>query len=351
LVGRRALARTGLVLRGSGLFVAGLLPYLYLPARAALEPPLNEADPSTLGRFFLLVTGGSYVQRQTVDEGLPGAVSRSASGLGQVVTDVLVRVYERLPGEYLLGQFPSALVLVGAIGLGYLLLKDRAAALLLGIPFLGWSVHGLLYTFVDFYVFFIPAYLVLGLFVASGAGFLLHRVENIVGSFRSRMALADTLPVAALSVLLIVTPLLEAPETYRAVDRSGDYRGREIMDTVAREAEPGATVLHHRSNLWYMVLVEQRRRDLTLVDPFKTAWIRHTDMVWPAPVDQREAAARYGTDDETGVEAARKAARRGPVYLLNQDGLDTGGFERAGFEVVPAGGNGILYRLIPEDRG
>jgi hypothetical protein len=316
-----------------------------------MEPSLNEADPSTIGRFLLLVTGGSYVQRQTVDDGLPGAVSQSASGVGQVVTDALVRVYERLPGEYLLGQFPSALVLAGAIGLGYLLLKDRAAALLLGIPFLGWSVHGLLYTFVDFYIFFIPAYLVFGLFVASGAGFLLHCVENIVSSFRSQTALAAALPVAVLSVLLIVIPLLEAPGTYRAVDRSGDHRGREIIETVAREAEPGATVLHHRSNLWYMVLVQERRRDLTLVDPFNTAWIRYTDMVWPAPVDRREAAARYGTDDETGVEAARKAARRGPVYLLNQDGLDTGAFERAGFEVRPAGKNGILYRLIPEDRG
>ncbi len=346
-VDRHALARWKLLLRGAGLFLAGLLSYLYLPLRAATEPPLNEADPSTPGRFLMLVTGGGYVQRQLVDDGGSG----SGAGARQLVIDALGRMYERLTGEYFLGQFPVVLMLVGVVGIGSLLFRDRSAALLLGIPFAGWSVHGLLYTFVDFYVFFIPAYLVFGLFVARGAGFALRGMENVAGSGCSRMALAGALPVAALSVILIVTPLLEAPETYRAVDRSGDYRGREIIDTVARKAEPGATVLHHRSNLWYMVLVEQRRRDLTLVDPFNTAWVRHTDMVWPAPVDRKEAAARYGTDDETGVETARKASRRGPVYLLNQDGLDTSAFERAGFEVRPAGENGILYRLVPEDRG
>lgn len=39
-----------------------------------------------------------------------------------------------------------------------------------------------------------------------------------------------------------------------------------------------------------------------------------------------------------------------PVYLLHQEGLDTGDFDQAGFEVVPADDKGILYELIPESR-
>jgi hypothetical protein len=270
------------------------------------------------------------------------------------VVDTFGRISERLPGEYFLGQFPAALVPVGIVGLLYLFYGNRPAALLLTVPFLGWSAHGLLYTFVDFYIFFIPAYLMFGLFVAAGAGFLLRGVEGMAGGVLSRKlpaAIPATAVPVLLAALLLAIPLAGVPETYPDVDRSDDYRGREIIENVAREAEQGATVLHHRSNLWYMVLVERRRRDLTLVDPFNTAWVRYTDMVWPAPVDRREAAARYGTGDENGVEAARLTARKGPVYLLNQDDLNTGAFERAGFEVIPADDEGILYELIPQGNG
>jgi len=78
---------------------------------------------------------------------------------------------------------------------------------------------------------------------------------------------------------------------------------------VADNAAPGATVLHHRSSLWYMVLVEERRQDLTLVDPFKTSWIRYNDIVWPEPLTRPQADARYDLDDTTGVAAAGSPAQ------------------------------------------
>ncbi|WP_166395273.1 glycosyltransferase family 117 protein [Rubrobacter marinus] len=59
VVDRKKLRRGGLLLRSLGLFLVGLLPYLYLPIRAAMEAPLNEADPSSPGRFLLLVTGAA----------------------------------------------------------------------------------------------------------------------------------------------------------------------------------------------------------------------------------------------------------------------------------------------------
>ena len=41
-------------------FLLGLLPYLYLPIRAAADPVLNWGRPSTLGRLLEHVTGGQY---------------------------------------------------------------------------------------------------------------------------------------------------------------------------------------------------------------------------------------------------------------------------------------------------
>src|ERR687890_465462 len=61
LTDRRVFSRMGLMLKSLGLFLLGLLPLLYLPVRALMHAPLNEADPSTPWRFLLLVTGGSFL--------------------------------------------------------------------------------------------------------------------------------------------------------------------------------------------------------------------------------------------------------------------------------------------------
>jgi hypothetical protein len=119
---------------------------------------------------------------------------------------------------------------------------------------------------------------------------------------------------------------------------------------VTSNVKRGATVLHHRSPLWYMVLVERRRRDLTLIDPFCTSWDRHTDIVWPEGISASEAAKRYGTDDTTGVEAVRRAAKAGPVYLLAHDRARLKLFREAGFDVVPVGKGNLLYELVPQHR-
>jgi hypothetical protein len=156
--------------------------------------------------------------------------------------------------------------------------------------------------------------------------------------------------VVALSVLMLFVPLLGVREAYVEHDRSKDYAARKTIEAVASKVEQRATVLHHRSPLWYMVLVEGRRHDLTLIDPFCTSWDRHADVVWPDRINAAEAAERYGTDDTTGVEAARRAARSGPIYLLANGRARLGSFREAGFEVVPVEREGSLYELVPEER-
>ncbi|QIN78596.1 DUF2723 domain-containing protein [Rubrobacter marinus] len=46
-VEKRKFVQWRVVLKGAGLFLVGLLPYLYLPIRASMNPPMNEADPTT----------------------------------------------------------------------------------------------------------------------------------------------------------------------------------------------------------------------------------------------------------------------------------------------------------------
>jgi hypothetical protein len=336
LTDRCVFSSTGLMLKGVGLFLLGLLPLLYLPIRALMHAPLNEADPSTPWRFLLLITGGSFLAESS-EKG------RHCSPSSLALADASTKL--GLFGDHLLGQFSLILMLVGVLAAVYLLFTDRATAMLLGVLFFGCLDQAAVYLQLgieDFYVFLIPAFLVFGLCISGGLGVLLRWVErSIIGST------AGAALVVALSVLMLFIPLLGVREAYVQHDLSKDYAARKTIEAVASKVEQGATVLHHRSPLWYMVLVEERRRDLTLIDPFCTSWDRHTDVIWPDQISAARAAHRYGTGDATGVEAARRAARSGGVYLLANDRARPDSFREAGFDVVPVERDGFLYELVP----
>ncbi len=336
LTDRRAPSRTGLMLKSVGLFLLGLLPLLYLPIRALMQAPLNEADPSTPWRFLLLVTGGSFVAESS-EKG------RNCSPSSLALADPSTKL--QLLGDQLLGQYSLFLMVVGVLAASYLLFTDRATVVLLGTLFFGCLGQAAVYLQLgieDFYVFLIPAFLAFGLCISAGLGALLRVAESLeIGSTTSRVLLV------VLIALLLIVPLVGVRDAYAAHDRSEDYGGRRKIEAVASNVENGATVLHHRSPLWYMVLVERRRRDLTLADPFCTSWDRHTDVVWPDQSSAAEAAERYGTDDSTGVEAARRASRNGPVYLLANDRARLEIFRDAGFDMVPVEKNDFLYEIVP----
>jgi hypothetical protein len=312
-----------LVLKGAGLFLLALTPYLYLPVRASMDPPMNEADPTSPGRLLEFLSGGDL--------------------LSVLFAFKLSELPERLAlyTDYLFRDFHWVLVLVGVLGLVVLLLRDRAAAVLLGLPFLGWLFYALEYNIYDFQLYFIPTYLMLALFMAVGVGALLRLAESMT----RRYTMSRVVVMGVVSGVLLALPLLGLPEAYAANDRSQDYRGQRIIETVAENAEPNSTVLHHRSALWYMVLVEERRQDLRMIDPWYPSWTRYTDIVWPEDLDAAETERRYGVSDDTGVNAARAAAEDGPVYILDQEGNGFRNFYDAGFRTLRV--EGILYRLIP----
>jgi hypothetical protein len=340
LANNRRLPNISLLLKSVGLFLVGLIPYVYLPVRAVMDAPLNESDPSSLERFLLLITGASYLP-VLFDSDIQHLVSSLE------FEDFFSRA--QLYGGYLFGQFPLVLILVGALGILRMVFADRATTALLGTLFLGTLLFVLAYLkfgVEDFYVFFIPAHLVFSLWIAAGLGFLLRWPEDL----ETRSLILKRASLLALSVLALVTPLVGVQETYKAQDRSQDYKGRQILEAVAQGTKLNATVLHHRSPLWYMVLVERQRRDLKLIDPFYTSWVRYNDIVWPAPLRLKDSDARYETDDSTGVGAARKAARTGPVYVLDLefDQTKADHFQQAGFDVVQIEEG--LYELVPLQR-
>jgi hypothetical protein len=329
LADRRKLLDWRLVLKGVGLFLVGLSAYLYLPIRSAMDPPFKANDPTTPERFWYVVSGGN-LRGGFFAFGPAELPGRLAFYLG-----------------HLLDNLHWALVAVGVAGFVALYLRDRAVAGLLGFLYLGWVFYSIENDIPDIQLYFIPTYLVLALTIAVGLAFLLSETEVLVERY-------DRVPkgvaVGVLYAALLLVPLASVGESYATNDMSGDYRGARILDDVAENAERNATILHHRSNLYYLVTVEKRRQDLTLVDPF---WhnrdIGYADIVWPADVDLPTANRLYGTDDFSGVTSAEIAAKKGPVYIIAQEHVNPKGLYEAGWRTVHV--EGALYRLIPPGEG
>src|SRR5215207_3410563 len=323
LVERRKLLDLGLVLKGAALFFLGLVPYSYLPIRASMDylprcwiwgqPLIREYPPDTLYGFYNLVSGGLWKERMW------------AFGLEELPARLSIYLHY-LYGEA--GQFSVGLVLVALVGFFYLIYKDLAAAALLGVLYFGWLFHALEYDIEDIYYYFIPTYLVLCLWMTLGFGALLETAEAFTARLSSPVRTAI---LAALSVVVMAAVLVGVGETYREVDRSQDYRGREIIEAVAEKAKPDATILHHRSPLDYMILVEGRRRDVTLIP--------------------------YLEDPEPpGIERAVEASKKGPVYVLFP-GYETTSYylgvedsarryRELGYDLVAADKDVFLYEVV-----
>ena len=304
LVDSCKLAQAGLWLRGALLFILGLLPYAYLPVRASARLPENTADTSTLGGFLTVVSGGPF-KGWMFSFGPLELVGRLRMYMG-----------------YLNEQFPLPLLLVGVVGAVYMLARDAAGAVLLGVIFLGSLVYALEYDVSDVRVFFLPTYLVLGLWISVGMGAVSELIEDRLAwySRAERTGTASMLPVVGLAVALLGTV-----GAYSEVDRRQDDRGREMIRSVVGKAEPGATIVHRRSPLLYMQEVKNRREDLALWDFRET----HTE----------EELAR-----------ASEALLEGDLYFLSPEPEMIERFEDGGYLLKPLGESEMLYRAIPPER-
>ena len=329
LVDRSKLKDAGLLLKGAGLFLLGLTPYLYLPIRAAMDPPMDANNPTNLERFWYVVSGGN--------------LTGSFFSFGPAELPRRMLFY----GEHLLQNVPFLVVMVALTGAVIVLLRDRAAGIFLGFLFFGWLFYSIENDIPDIDLYFIPTYLVLSLWAAAGFGALLDEAESLTGGLSKA---ARWSVIGALCAVMLLLPLFGVGGTYAKSDMSGVYRGQKEIEAVAENAAPNATVLHHRSSMWYMVLVEKRRRDLTIVDPFfHNTDVSWADIVWPADIDLQATDRRYGTDDLSGAKSARMAARKGRVYLLDQESTNLEPFRKAGFRVVVVK-EGLLYELLPSGR-
>ncbi len=300
LVDRAKLKNVRLLVRAAAGFALGLSPYLYLPIRASMDPPANYADPSTLQGFWFILSGGNFREQMFV------------FGL-----DRLPERFEMYYGE-LVRQFPVSLLAGAVLGLAVLLWRDRPLAALLGTLMAGYLIFALEYGISDINPYFIPTYLVLSLSLAAGLGWLVEWLGSIVWIF----SLPRGLAAAAILLAVSAVVLLGALGTRTEIDQSGNYEARRVLEAVARNTSPGATVLGHRetATLRYMQLVEQRREDLEIQTVTTTDVARFT----------------------------ARAVRSGPTYFVKPGATAVGNIREAGYDIHPVERD-LLYEVRPRN--
>ncbi len=217
----------------------GLLPYLYLPIRAAMKPPLNWGDPSTLSNFINHVTGREYQGFLFVAPSL--------------FLDNILRFLDAVWRNF--NPVGTFLIVLGLV-FGR---KDRIRDFLMFL-----ILFQLLFVFnfniVNIETYFLPVFFYLALFLGEGCVVVRNVFDLAAGWVRKKdlrpFARLDSLfsrrtyevsfpslTLFLLSCLLLVFSLLNIPMRWKEVDLSNEREAYNFGRGVFGAVEPGSIIL------------------------------------------------------------------------------------------------------------
>lgn len=216
------------------LFMAGVLPYLYLPIRAAQNPYMNFGDPSTLKNFLYTVLrryyGGSRLWIGPAAESRLDLVFDFLKALGREVS-----IYGLLLG--ILGMFAMARKRPGDF------FPLFTGFLLAGVVF-NLMANVKLRNSVDISTierFYLLPIILFAFFIAAGAGVVIGWLRTLLARIHIREDLKRSL--AWVIVLLIALPfLLPARTTSADVNLKYDVIGENYIKNLLASLEEGAVV-------------------------------------------------------------------------------------------------------------
>ena len=230
----------------AALLLTTVAVYLYLPLRAAMDPPIEYANPETWDGFWYVVLGeqftGSYGGLPPLDNLLEGIGSQLVFELGPLVIVALAGV--------ILGLLRHPrLTILGLLWFG--------AAWLWAVGYPNAAIER----------YYLVPLLVSALAVALAADAIWDALRDTLA--RTGHSLAYRLATAGLVVVLLALALGPAIERYEDMDASDDTWGRQIVEATFEALEPDAVLLSWWSfstPLWYGQHVEGGRPDVTIID-------------------------------------------------------------------------------------
>ncbi|MCS6861120.1 MAG: DUF2723 domain-containing protein [Abditibacteriales bacterium] len=282
---RRARTAAALV----GCYVAGLLPYLYLPLRAMQKPLYNWGNPSSLERWWKVVSGGEY--RHFL---LEGGREQVARGL-QLFPLQLIVEFDWIGAA--LGALGFCWLILRVSGFGARETRDAQPTTLLALTLMGGAqlVFALCYHIPDPQAIYLPVYLVFAIALGIGWSVVEQSTDNAAVGWRVLRGVVFTaLPLAP---LLKEEPhvhdfLRRVEATYLPPRAQGlllprprvslrqHYMAARFAQGVLRALPPNTIYLSRGDgqtfSVWYYQRVYQRRPDVITVlqTLLRHAWYR-----------------------------------------------------------------------------
>jgi len=335
------------------LLALGLVPYLYLPIAARMDPALNWGDPETLQSFIRHVTRADY--------GTFSLTVQDNAERGHPIEQVAVLA------RYLFNAFSPLGYLLAAAGAWWLARRRtvEGAAILLAFLIAGPAFVGYANPYFDNEIlkgvierFYIMPSVPFALLAGFGAMQVTEWLQQLVPVRFKALRLAASFTVLA----LLVVPVGTAAAHFAEVDQSQNYVdwyfGRDLLDTL----EPNALLLMRGDVVTmaveYQQSVEHYRTDVIAMDMEKLkleAYVQqqrraHPELVIPfnAYDEGNNASLREIIDQELPHR---------PVYLLGTPKeKDFGSLyeaQKAGLtsKVLPRGSGQDVYQFMRDHLG
>jgi len=318
------------------LLAVGLSVHAFLFIRAGLDPPINEADPSTIERLWLAVSRDQYKPgppwelRGGFDTDLvrEGVQVRDAGGevvpLGERIraeleTKLDVHLWRYWRVQYPIG--PGVLLLLpfvlGAMGGVVHAARARRSFLLMAFLLLASSV-GLAWHLNfrpdevrDRDYFFVALFQFFTVWIGMGGAAVLHLVREAAPRPEARRVL-----IPAVGGVLLLAPLGQLRSGWFEHDRSDFYIARDYGENLLAPLPENAILFTNGDNdtfpLWYLQLVEGVRPDVRVANLslLNTTW-------YLKEIRDHEPRVPISWDDAT-IDQLRPywdEERRRPVYL------------------------------------
>jgi len=229
-----------------GLFLLGLSVYLYLPLRW----PALHGRPMALGEFVNWVLGSRF--------------------RGALHWDAWLKDPERylILSRLILEQYGWVGLILGLVGLVWLLAKRPREAIFLLIAYVTYFIYGLCYYVPDVSAFIIPAHLIFAIWIGAGLYGVLQATNRKLQDARTLLPCSPAPLLLCSLAALLPLPLLwtNLPQVDMSQHGWEAYRWGQYV--LGLDVAPGAAILADSEKiapLYYLQQVEGVRPDLDII--------------------------------------------------------------------------------------
>ncbi len=230
-------------------FILGLIPLIYLPLRSRMNPAIDYGNPETLRQLFWVISGKGFSPHI--------AFSFKQLILGMIHFFNSVRL-----------NFTVLFIIITLIGIIFLFKKKKLEFTLFAFALVTSSIV-FLYKIDDIVLYYIPAFLILSIYLSFGLIFMMNMKIGI----KKNMTIALTL-------LIMICLIVPQTMGYQYIDKSNYYYtynyGKNILQVLPKDSILIVRQIAPNFILKYFQLVENYRTDVIVIHAktFPADWYR-----------------------------------------------------------------------------